>query len=272
MTVTTHPLAQALSSSDPQAIAACLAEDIVFSSPIHTQPLRGKDRVLEFFDHAERLVADLTYYDSAADDDLTILFWHGGVFARPIEGATIIGPEVHGQVRELAVLMRSWSVVHDFRDAMLVAASGIAPLEAWTLGEADAAPLDPDSGAGRSSTLALAPDVRFHSPMLVKTIAGDKNIHQVHRLIGGIQGPRAYHARLRSARRLVEYWSCVIDGHSQEGLDVFDLDAQDRVTDQRVWLRPWPVTNLLRDKAMAAGLDILPTDVWIPPDHPVPLA
>ena len=70
--------------------------------------------MLEFFDHAEPLVADLTYYDSAADDGLTILFWRGGVFARPIEGATVIGPEVHGQVREIAVLMRSWSVVQDF--------------------------------------------------------------------------------------------------------------------------------------------------------------
>jgi hypothetical protein len=86
VTATIHPLAQALSSSDPEAVAACLAEDIVVSSPIHTMLLRGKDRVLEFFDHAERLVADLTYYDSAADDDLTILFWHGAVFARPIEG------------------------------------------------------------------------------------------------------------------------------------------------------------------------------------------
>ena len=161
MTVTTHPLEQALSSSDPEAIAACLAEDIAFSSPIHTKLLRGKDRVLEFFDHAERLVADLTYYDSAADDEVTILFWRGGVFARPIEGATVIRPEVHGQVREFAILLRSWSVVHDFRDAMLVAASGIAPLEAWTLGDADAAPPDPDSGVGRSPTLALAPDVRF---------------------------------------------------------------------------------------------------------------
>jgi SnoaL-like protein len=272
VTATIHPLAQALSSSDPEAIAACLAEDIAFSSPIHTKLLRGKERVLEFFDHAERLVADLTYYDSAADDELTILFWHGGVFARPIEGATVIGPEVHGQVGELAVLMRSWSVVHDFRDAMLIAASTIAPLEAWTLGDADAAPPDPDSCAGRSPTLALAPDVRFHSPMLVKTIAGDENVHQVHRLIGGIQGPRVYHARLRRERRLVEHWSCVIDGHCQQGIDVFDLDEQDRVTDQRVWLRPWPVTNLLRDRAMASGLDILPIDVWIPPAHPRPLA
>jgi hypothetical protein len=76
-------------------------------------------------------------------------------------------------------------VVQDFRDAMLVAASGIAPLEAWTLGDADAAPSDPDSRAGRSPTLALAPDVRSHTPMLVKTIAGDENVHQVHRLIGG---------------------------------------------------------------------------------------
>jgi hypothetical protein len=105
-----------------------------------------------------------------------------------------------------------------------------------------------------------------------KTIAGDENVHQVHRLIGAVQGPRVDHARLRRERRLVEHWSCVIDGHCQHGVDVFDLDKHDPVADQRVWVRPWPVTNLLRDKAMASGLDILPIDAWIPLAHPRPLA
>jgi hypothetical protein len=41
VTATIHPLAQPLSSSDPEAIAACLAEDIVFSSPTHTKAAAG---------------------------------------------------------------------------------------------------------------------------------------------------------------------------------------------------------------------------------------
>jgi hypothetical protein len=96
VTAAIHPLAQALSSSDPEAVAACLAEDIVFSSPIHTMLLRGKDSVLEFFDHAERLVPDLTYYDSAADDELTILLWHGALDGSREDRTTVIGPEVRG--------------------------------------------------------------------------------------------------------------------------------------------------------------------------------
>jgi hypothetical protein len=44
---------------------------------------------------------------------------------------------------------------------------------------------------------------------------------------------------------------------------VFDLDAQGRVANQTVWLRPWPVVTVLRDAAIAGQLDCLPADFWL---------
>jgi hypothetical protein len=76
--------------------------------------------------------------------------------------------------------------------------------------------------------------------MLTKTAYGQQNVEDIHKLIGGIQGVRTYLGRFTTEHKLTEYWNCVIDGHLQQGIDVFELDAQGRVVNQTVWLRPWP--------------------------------
>ena len=118
----------------------------------------------------------------------------------------------------------------------------------------------------------MAPNVAFHSAMLTKTLYGQENVGAYHELIDGIQGARTYLARFTSADRLVEYWNCVIDGHLQQGIDVFRLDDNGRVTDQTVWLRPWPVVTVLRDRAIAASLPFLPADYWRLPAGPTRLS
>jgi hypothetical protein len=67
---------------------------------------------------------------------------------------------------------------------------------------------------------------------------------------------------------LVEYWNCVIDGHLQQGIDVFELDDNGGVIDQTVWLRPWPAVTVLRDRAIAANLPFLPAGYWLLPAGP----
>jgi AAA ATPase-like protein len=46
------------------------------------------------------------------------------------------------------------------------------------------------------------------------------------------------------------------------------LDAQGRVANQTVWLRPWPVVTVLRDAAIAGQLGCLPADFWLLPAAP----
>jgi hypothetical protein len=265
-------LTGALEKGDPEAIAAAFDPDVRFESPVHTRPLRGREETLQFFGQAEQVVQGLTYYDSIEDDDRTLMFWRGQVSERPIEGSTLISVNEKGLVSHLAVLMRSWSVVALFRDALLRALADKFPLEWWEL-QADAAiNLDPGAGVGQPPARTLAPRVQFHSPMLTKTVTGDEEVHAVHKLIGGIQGRRQYHWRAEQETRVAEYWSCAIDGHLQSGVDRFDLDADGRVLHQRVWLAPWPVTTLLRDRAIAAQPPLLDADFWLTPAHPTPLA
>ena len=272
MSLTTQPLTRALENANPSALATALADDVAFHTPILTQDLHGKELALRFLEQAAKTITGLTYYDSVGDDELRIMFWRGQMTERDIEGATIIKTNDDGLVNDLTVLMRSWSVVQLFRDAMLIALADAVPAEAWRLGAGDAPEPDPDADAGRSTALPLAPGVRFHSPMLTKTVAGADNVQKVHKLIGGIQGTRTYHARFESEGRRVEYWTCVIDGHSQQGIDDVEINAEGQMTDQKVWLRPWPVTTVLRDRAMAGGLPFLGPDVWLLPAHPSPLA
>jgi hypothetical protein len=104
--------------------------------------------------------------------------------------------------------------------------------------------------------------------MLTKSLHGQDNVEAYHKLIDAILGTRADLARFTPAGRLVEYWNCVIDGHLLQGIDDFAFDGNGRVTDQTVWLRPWPVVTVLRDRAIAGQLPFLPAGCWRLPAGP----
>jgi hypothetical protein len=260
-----HRFAVAAENGDAAAIAALVTEDATFHTPILTEDLHGKDLALRFLGEATRIIEHLAYTDEVGDGERTILFWSGVVDEREISGVTVLVKDEAGLISDITVLLRSWGVVANFRDTMLRALADVVPLAAWQLDKGSAPVPDPDAGVGQrpGGPLPLAPNAAFHSPMLTKTSSGQKNVEAIHQLIGGIQGPRTYLARFTSAEKIVEYWNCVIEGHPQQGIDVFELDAAGQVTNQTVWLRPWPVVTLLRDRAIAGQLPFLTADYWL---------
>lgn len=266
----THRFARAADSGDPAQIAALLTEDVTFHAPVLTQDLHGKDLTLRFLGETSRIVGNLTYTSEVTDGERDFLFWTGIIDDREISGVTVLADQAGGLIGDITVLLRSWGVVANFRDTLLRALADVVPLTSWLLDDGKAPAADPDAGIGQrqGEPLALAPDVAFHSPMLTKTARGEQNVRDIYKLIGGIQGPRTYHARIATDGALIEYWTCVIQGHAQQGIDVFDLDAQGRVANQTVWLRPWPVTTVLRDAAIAGQLPSLPADFWLLPAAP----
>jgi hypothetical protein len=114
----------------------------------------------------------------------------------------------------------------------------------------------------------FADNVTYHTPTLTTDLHGQDNATAYRDLVDDIQGPRTCLARIASPGRLVEYWSCAIDGHLQQGVDLFWLDGQGRVTDQTVWLRPWPVVALFRDRAIAVSPPFITVDYWRLPARP----
>lgn len=269
----THRFAEAAERRDGAAMAALFAEDVTYHTPTLTTDLHGKELTLRYLAAGTRVVDDLEYTDQVSDDERLILFWKGMLAQREISGATVLADEAGGLIRDITVLQRPWAVTANFRDGILPALAGAVPLPAWQLDDRKAPAPDPDAGAGQrpGGALALAPDVALHSAVLTKTLRGQENVQAYHKLIDAIQGPRAYLARFTSAGRLVEYWNCVIDGHLEQGIDDYKLDGNGRVTDQTVWLRPWPVVTVLRDRAIAADLPFLPADYWRLPAEPTHL-
>jgi hypothetical protein len=269
----THRFAEAAERGDRAAMASLFAEDVTYHTPTLTVDLHGKDLTLRYLAEGTRIVDDLQYTDQVSDDERLILFWKGILGQREISGATVLAGETGGLIRDITVLQRPWGVTADFRDGILRALADVVPRPAWQPDDRKAPVPDPDAGAGQrpGGPLPLAPDVAFHSAMLTKTLHGQENVEAYHKLIDGIQGERTYLARFAPPGRLVEYWDCVIDGHLLQGIDVFNLDGRGRVTDQTVWLRPWPVVTVFRDRAIAAGLPFLTADYWRLPAEPTHL-
>jgi hypothetical protein len=266
----THRFAEAAERGDRAAMAALFAEDVTYHTPTLTADLHGKVLTLRYLAEGTRIVDDLQYTDQVSDDERLILFWKGILGQREISGATVLAGEAGGLIRDITVLQRPWGVTASFRDGMLRELADVVPLPAWQLDDRKVPAPDPDAGVGQrpGGPLALAPDVAFHSALLTRTLHGQENVEAYHKLIEGILGTRAYLARFTSAGRLVEYWNCVIDGHLLQGIDDFKLDSSGRVTDQTVWLRPWPVATVLRDQAIAASLPFLPAECWRLPAGP----
>jgi hypothetical protein len=268
--VITHRFAEAAERRDGAAMAALFAEDVTYHTPTMTEDLHGKDLTLRYLAQGTRIVDDLEYTDQVSDDERLILFWKGILDQREISGATVLAGEAGGLIHDITVLQRPWGVTAGFRDGILPALADVTPLTAWQLDEGKASTPDPDAGAGQrpAGPLAWSPHVAFHSAMLTKTLRGPEEVKAYHQLMNGIQGTREYLARFTPAGGLVEYWNSVIDGHLVQGIDVFQFDDGGRVTDQTVWLRPWPVVTMLRDRAIASGLPFLTADYWRLPAGP----
>ena len=268
-----HRFAEAAERRDGAAMAALFAEDVTYHTPTLTTDLHGKELTLRYLAEGTRIVDDLKYTDQVSGDERLILFWMGTLAQREISGATVLADEAGGLIRDITVLQRPWGVTANFRDGVHRGLADVVPSRAWQLDDGKAPVLDPDAGAGQrpGGPLPLAPDVAFHSAVLTQTLYGQENVNTYQKLIDAIQGARTYLARFTSAGRLVEYWNCVIDGHLLQGIEVLQLDASGRVTDQTVWLRPWPVVSVLRDQAIAARLPFLPADYWRLPAEPTHL-
>jgi hypothetical protein len=272
-TMSLHRFAEAAERRDGAAMAGLFAEDVTYHTPTLTTDLHGKEPTLRYLAQGTRIVDDLEYTDQVSDDERLILFWRGILAQREISGATVLADEAGGLIRDITVLQRPWGVSADFRDGILPGLADVVPPRAWQLDDRKASEPDPDAGVGQRSggPLLLTPDVAFHSAVLTQTLYGQESVDAYRKLIDGILGVRTYLARFTSSGRLAEYWNCVIDGHLLQGIEVFRLDGSGRVTDQTVWLRPWPVVAVLRDQAIAAGLPFLPADYWRLPAEPTHL-
>jgi hypothetical protein len=122
-----HRFARAAESGDPAQIAALLAEDVTFHTPILTQNLHGKDLTLRFPGEATRITGKLTCIGEVTGGNRVFLFWKGTIDDREISGVTVLADDAAGPSGDLTVLPRSRGVAASFRDTMPRAPAGQRP-------------------------------------------------------------------------------------------------------------------------------------------------
>ncbi|QUN32576.1 hypothetical protein KB879_33730 (plasmid) [Cupriavidus sp. KK10] len=117
-----HPLRQLRESSAPtyEAIAAILAEDVVFNSPLLVRPIVGRDAV------ARTLVQSSTTRGSPGeyvleckiDANTTLLRWKGTIDGHPLESLELLVDDANGLLVERTIAFRPYPALRIFRDRM----------------------------------------------------------------------------------------------------------------------------------------------------------
>ena len=101
----------AIEARDPDAVAAVLADDVVFRSPIVFQPYAGRAAAVAVLSAAFEVLDDFAYESELASDDGRhhALTFHARVGDRQIEGCDFVHHDEHGLVDRLTVMVRPLS-------------------------------------------------------------------------------------------------------------------------------------------------------------------
>ena len=108
----------AIEHRDPEALAAALAPDVVFSSPAVFAPYRGRDAVMTVLRAVLDVFEDLQYTDELTGDGTHGLVFRARVGTREIEGWDYLTTDDAGLVSRLVVMIRPLSGLNAVGGAM----------------------------------------------------------------------------------------------------------------------------------------------------------
>jgi hypothetical protein len=110
---------RAVEARDPEALTDCLAEHVVFHSPVTFRAYEGKSLVATILtEGAMKVFSDLHYTDRFEDGDSAALIFRATVGGREVDGLDLLRFDDEGKVRELLVMVRPMSGVHALAEAM----------------------------------------------------------------------------------------------------------------------------------------------------------
>jgi ketosteroid isomerase-like protein len=115
-----HPFRKAVESGDLDAVAALLADDVVFTSPVVFKPYPGKAITAAILRGVLRVFEDFTYIREIANSDGRD---HAFVFTATVAGKQIQGCDfLHfdddGKIDEFTVMVRPLSAAQALSEAM----------------------------------------------------------------------------------------------------------------------------------------------------------
>jgi hypothetical protein len=111
---------EAVEARDPGAIAASLAENVVFTSPVAFRPYPGKAITAAILRGVLRVFEDFRYVRELSDEDgrAHALVFEARIGDTRVEGADFLHLDADGLVDELTVMVRPLSAAQALSAAM----------------------------------------------------------------------------------------------------------------------------------------------------------
>jgi hypothetical protein len=111
---------RAVETEDLDAMAAALASDVVFRSPIVFRPYEGREAVMGLLSLVAQVFEDFRYVDELHGEGTICLLFRARVGDRELEGLDYLRLGPDGLVTELTVMVRPLSGAHALASAMEV--------------------------------------------------------------------------------------------------------------------------------------------------------
>src|SRR6202034_1502412 len=126
-----------------------------------------------------------------------------------------------------------------FLDAMHQKLSKEIPADYWELGPKPVA-----AGPRQFTPIALKPvehasNMVLHSPMLAKSVSGQKEVEEAVHLAHQVQSRSSYKSIIATPELLIELFDCDADGYPMEGMWIQKLNSDGKINDLTVMLRPY---------------------------------
>jgi hypothetical protein len=129
-----HPL-RALrekGNNTPEQVAALLADDVVFHSPVLVKAVEGKFAVSHVFAVSSNTRTGHYVREDRLDDRTTFIYWSGQVAGRDVESLEIVIDDERGLIKERTVAFRPYPAIALFRSAGYEQLKEILGPEYWS--------------------------------------------------------------------------------------------------------------------------------------------
>lgn len=102
-----HPYRQAFADRDLDALVALLADDVVFHSPVISDPgFEGRDSVAGLLAIVLDAITDVEFTHEFGDERAHVLVANGRVLGKPIKATTLLEFNADGRIREIWEMVR----------------------------------------------------------------------------------------------------------------------------------------------------------------------
>ncbi|HTY72947.1 MAG TPA: nuclear transport factor 2 family protein [Actinomycetes bacterium] len=109
----------AVARGDLEAVAALLAEDVRFTSPVAYRPYQGRDITLAILGAVMRVFSDFRYVrEIGSDGPDHVLVFEARVGERAIQGCDLLHVDDQGQIDDFVVMVRPLSAAQALAAAM----------------------------------------------------------------------------------------------------------------------------------------------------------